>query len=154
MKMCHECGEWKPRETGFYRTASRCKPCHNVYTAARDAANPEDVKARMKRHNAKRYQREDYRERSLESARRSKLKNRYGLTPDEYDEMFEAQSGRCAICGSPPEGKRLSVDHDHQTDEVRGLLCQPCNLVLGSVEALLLRCPEAFERVKEYLCRS
>ena len=70
--------------------------------------------------------------------RRWKLAQRYGLTPEEYDDLLAAQDGGCAICGRTPEeaGKNLSVDHDHETDVVRGLLCQPCNLALGQIEYL------------------
>lgn len=48
--------------------------------------------------------------------------------------MLEAQDGGCAICGRPPKNQRLSVDHDHKTGLVRGLLCWTCNhRVLGNV---------------------
>ena len=69
---------------------------------------------------------------------------KYGLTPEEYEKMLEAQGGVCAICGHPPKGQRLSVDHDHSCCSHsqykkplcgncnRGLLCQPCNTALGS----------------------
>jgi hypothetical protein len=53
----------------------------------------------------------------------------YGLTPDEYRRMAEAQDNRCAICGSTP--RLLYVDHNHNTGKVRGLLCVSCNSALG-----------------------
>ncbi len=57
---------------------------------------------------------------------------KYGITHDEYDSMCKAQDYKCAICHSKdPQGKRLSVDHDHNTGAVRGLLCTDCNLALG-----------------------
>jgi hypothetical protein len=64
---------------------------------------------------------------------RANLKRMYGMTLDEYDQMLAAQSNGCAICGKSPEenGKRLAVDHNHNTGEVRGLLCQGCNTALG-----------------------
>lgn len=57
----------------------------------------------------------------------------YGMTPDDYNKMFEAQEGRCAICGvSQVELKRrLAIDHDHISGKIRGLLCERCNLMLG-----------------------
>lgn len=58
----------------------------------------------------------------------------YGLAPGEYDRMFEAQDGRCAICLKQPRSKRLSVDHNHETGKPRSLLCQPCNRGLRSFE--------------------
>jgi hypothetical protein len=73
----------------------------------------------------------------------------YGITSEEYWAIYQAQGGRCYICrrakgkdqDGQGRGKMLSVDHDHRTGEVRGLLCTPCNRdVLGhlrdSVEAL------------------
>ena len=67
----------------------------------------------------------------------------YGITAEEYQAIYEAQGGKCAICQrATGRNKKLSVDHDHKTGEVRGLLCTPCNRdVLGhlrdSVAALL-----------------
>lgn len=75
----------------------------------------------------------------------------YGLLPGEYDQLYEAQDGLCGICG-PKTGRRgvkrkLSVDHNHETDEVRGLLCMTCNDFLG----LIQDDPDIFERGKQYL---
>jgi hypothetical protein len=50
----------------------------------------------------------------------------YGLEPGEYDQLFQAQGGACAICGGKRR-QRLSVDHDHKSGLVRGLLCRMCN---------------------------
>lgn len=65
------------------------------------------------------------------------LKPRYGITIEEYDTMLAAQAGVCAICKqNPPNGRilKLAVDHDHATGEVRGLLCQRCNMALHFLE--------------------
>ncbi len=59
----------------------------------------------------------------------------YGITIEEYDKMFELQSGGCAICKQKcPSGKKLAVDHNHETNEFRGLLCVRCNTALGSIQ--------------------
>jgi hypothetical protein len=56
----------------------------------------------------------------------------YGLEPDDYHALLEAQGGGCAICGTPPNATRaLAVDHDHETGAVRGILCGRCNPGLG-----------------------
>ena len=57
----------------------------------------------------------------------------YGLTVEEYDAMYLFQDSGCAICQAPTgaNGKRLAVDHNHQTGVVRGLLCDDCNIGLG-----------------------
>ena len=71
------------------------------------------------------------------------------LTEDEYEAMLEAQGGVCAICKEKPKGSRLSVDHVHGTDQVRGLLCNLCNPALG----LFKDNPDRLKRAIEYLER-
>lgn len=64
------------------------------------------------------------------------LERNYGITLAEYNEMLDDQGGGCFICGrtAAEEGKRLGVDHDHDTGEVRGLLCQNCNTAIGFLQ--------------------
>jgi hypothetical protein len=65
-------------------------------------------------------------DRNLEKAKREEL----------YARLYKQQRGRCAICGraQKEEGKRLALDHDHQTGKIRGLLCRLCNTGLGSFQ--------------------
>jgi Recombination endonuclease VII len=57
---------------------------------------------------------------------------KYGLDSGSYTNLLLLQRGTCAICRQPPPAnKRLVVDHDHETGGVRGLLCGPCNTLLG-----------------------
>ena len=87
--------------------------------------------------NARQWAR-DHPQRMRDRKHREQL-NRYGITEEDWDEMLEAQGGVCAICGNEElkaHGRtgtqfRLSVDHDHQTGKVRGLLCIRCNRSLG-----------------------
>lgn len=63
---------------------------------------------------------------------RKKSLSAYGLTPESYDGLLESQNNLCAICFSEcKSGRRLSVDHDHITGKVRGLLCGNCNQGIG-----------------------
>lgn len=61
----------------------------------------------------------------------SRLKREYNLTLETYNKMLEKQRGVCYICGLPPNGRRLAVDHCHTTGAVRGLLCVNCNRGVG-----------------------
>ena len=64
----------------------------------------------------------------------NRAKKIYNCTQNEYEQMYEDQGGVCAICGRPETRKRLkrlSIDHDHSTGEVRALLCSDCNAGLG-----------------------
>jgi hypothetical protein len=56
---------------------------------------------------------------------------RYGLTEEAYLGLLLAQDNACAICRTPFEGFKVCVDHCHETGEVRGLLCDNCNVGLG-----------------------
>jgi hypothetical protein len=58
------------------------------------------------------------------------LKGNTGITLAQYNELLTEQGGGCAICGKPPVKIRLSVDHDHETLRIRGLLCHGCNTKL------------------------
>lgn len=74
----------------------------------------------------------------------------YGIGEGDYDRMYAAQGGKCAICQrGKGKSKRLSVDHDHKTGKVRGLLCAACN------RWLLGRCARddvaVLQRAIEYL---
>ena len=60
------------------------------------------------------------------------LKNKYGITLDDRDNLLKSQGNACTCCRSPdPKHKSgWRVDHDHQTGAVRGIVCQPCNHML------------------------
>jgi hypothetical protein len=83
---------------------------------------------------------------------RERLLAQYGLTPEQYATMLEEQGG-CAICKTPVEPARntdnLTVDHDHNTGNVRGLLCNKCNRGIG----LLCDSPEIVRSALDYLLK-
>jgi hypothetical protein len=65
------------------------------------------------------------------------LKQKYGIDNDMYYRMLASQDGVCAICGEVDAVERhLAVDHNHDTGEVRGLLCTRCNLGLGLLKEI------------------
>ena len=70
--------------------------------------------------------------RSALHQRRAQLK-RFGLTPDTHADLFKSQGCVCAACGSPDPGAKSGwhTDHNHDTNRLRGILCQPCNRALG-----------------------
>jgi recombination endonuclease VII len=82
-------------------------------------------------------------------SRKSHLMRNFGITAEQYTAMLQAQEGRCAICGSKFPGRFPSfhVDHDHKTGNIRGLLCNFCNLGLGSMRDN----PEILERAAAYV---
>ena len=122
MKTCTKCKATKPRDEfpasgrnsdGLY---SNCKDCHNAAVKITDAKNPARRQARWR-------------------------KWLYDLTQERYAELLEQQAGACAVCWVVPDGL-LHVDHNHETGEVRGLLCGKCNRALGLMQEneAIVRC--------------
>ena len=116
-RTCTKCGKTKRiREFTPHKSykqsglRAQCKKCINKSSRALEARKtPEQIAT----YNRKMY-----------------LKNRYGLTVEEYDAMLSASEGGCWICGYMPKpgGRRLAVDHDHKKPKhIRGILCHMCN---------------------------
>jgi hypothetical protein len=96
----------------------------------------------------------DYRKRpdAEGKAKERHLWNHYRLKPHEFNSLWEKQSGKCAICENQmlPKGRAplsVAVDHNHETGEVRGLLCKTCNAGIGQ----LWDDPDILMRAAEYL---
>lgn len=87
-----------------------------------------------------------------------RVQETYGLEAGEYAQLYEFQGALCALCRrATGASRRLSVDHDHATGNVRGLLCRPCNSLLGHARdrtGFFLRCilylrRPPYQRMKE-----
>ena len=78
------------------------------------------------------YQRE-WRSKNREKRRNIELKHRFGITLEDYNNMFIQQEGKCKICKKHQTELKttLHVDHDHTSGKVRGLLCKQCNFAIG-----------------------
>jgi len=110
--------------------------------------NSEKIRARTRKWRA------DNKERTRENDLRKHLCRKYNITLETYLEMFAKQGGVCAICLRPewektPAGKvrALCVDHDHETERKRGLLCTRCNRLIGQAD----EDPVVLQRMIEYL---
>jgi hypothetical protein len=111
------------------RRAQEWREMHPLYRREKydryRAAHREQMNARSRQYWA-----------SLSSAakrlryKKHNLAAKYGLTIQDYDRQLSLQGGICAICGHPPKVRSLSVDHDHVTGRIRGLLCWSCNRIL------------------------
>lgn len=108
-KTCRKCGV-SSEEAEFKKDRRFCKECWRI-----------EHRRRMRK----------YRESNAEDVKSKRLQRRYGITLEDYEEMIEEQDHSCAVCGRERE---LVVDHCHISDEVRGLLCKPCNTAIGSLE--------------------
>jgi hypothetical protein len=72
----------------------------------------------------------------MASSKRHMLRREFGLTPEQYQAMLVQQNYGCAICKETghTNGRAMSVDHDHATGKVRGLLCSSCNTGIGQLK--------------------
>jgi cell division protein FtsI/penicillin-binding protein 2 len=95
-----------------------CKQCRAEYAKLYRAANKEKIKNKQ---------------------RDIRYKESYGISLDDYNKILENQSNKCACCGttepskSPNKWTNFCVDHCHLTGEVRGLLCNSCNIGIGKL---------------------
>jgi len=126
-KFCTKCKTTQPIEN-FYKPKNRnriskCTDCSNKYKLEWSNRNRERKKLN---------ERKSYYLKTEDQRRGARYFKRYRLTLDEYNEILRKQKGVCAICyGLCTKQKHLSVDHCHETNEVRGLLCNACNNLLG-----------------------
>lgn len=128
MKQCIKCGALKePRE--FYKEkrvadglTARCKTCMKSDASMSYSDRKEEVAARNKENYCSR------------KAKDKALRNNYGITLRQWEDIFDSQGCKCAICGSTEPNHasgQFVVDHCHEFGQVRGILCGHCNIMLG-----------------------
>jgi hypothetical protein len=129
---CTDCGkdlQLDPAYTiwhGVSTIRGHCKTCHNKRQCKANLINPNGV-------------------------RDAQLRYRLGTTLERYNELLKEQGGVCAICKQVcTSGRDLAADHNHLTDEIRGLLCHRCNRGIG----LLREDPNIINSAYEYLSRT
>ena len=133
MKTCTKCGKKAPLE-GFNKEkkakdgrTSQCKTCCNERTRKHYRDNPDAGWSRD-------------------------IKKKYGITPQDYHDLLAEQGGVCANAGCTatnpgPNKNRWCVDHNHDTGEIRGLLCSNCNAAAG----ILQDHPDTLRGLADYL---
>jgi hypothetical protein len=119
-----------------YYAAGFCQRCYNHRYQATEAQRQKQAEYRQRtREYAKEYSKlysQKHRAALKLKARTLRLKSKYGLSDAEYQALYDKQGGCCAMCIKP--FALLAVDHDHETDAIRGLLCTACNVGLGIIE--------------------
>jgi len=136
----------KPCKNGHvatrYTKTSRCSECKknndtNSYTGYNTA--------QLKYRNS---------EKGKENRYRLWLKFKYGITPEQWNVMYTKQNGCCAICkkqsGKLKSNRKLAVDHCHDTNIIRGLLCQACNTAIGKLHHDITILQNAIDYLSEF----
>src|SRR5271157_139850 len=174
MKKCNKCGlllskenfrKNKLRKDGFF---CWCKKCTKIYNEERYKNNEEisrersrnyykKNKEKKKKHNIEYLEKNKekikeyakiYRGKNSKKLKDLQLKYYYNISLEEWNNIFNEQEKKCAICGKISKDFKcsFSVDHCHSTGKIRGLLCSSCNLNLGYYEKYK-------EKFEEYLTR-
>jgi hypothetical protein len=138
-KVCWKCEKEKSLEDDFYKNRSTasgyhhvCKECQKAYGKAR-ATNPAT------------------RTKVLRSLRDANCKRLYGISLDEKEKLFESQGKICKSCGSDDSQGQWCVDHNHETKEIRGIVCRPCNLILGFARDSTAHLEKAIQYLRSFL---
>jgi hypothetical protein len=127
MKKCSKCEEYKVlAEFGRCKSSKDgkhhlCSVCNKLLSKKWQQKNPE----KFKESKAK------YRKKFQEKQKSYNLKYRFGISIEEYKELVTKQENKCAICGVVQTNRKLAVDHCHDSEAIRGLLCTNCNIGLG-----------------------
>lgn len=157
---CSDCGEFKTTDQFQPSIVSRgcgvCRPCKQKAKKVYNENNREKTNAARTLHrknNLEKHKetRRVHYQKNPETYRRYNL-DRYGVSPEEYDAMLSDQGGGCACCGAKTNknGKRLFVDHCHESGIIRGILCMKCNSGIGSLGDSV----EGLRRALAYLARA
>ena len=121
-----------------------------AYTRQWRKDNPEKYQAQRARDRAKANAKDPH------WSRRNWLRSKYGITFEMFEQMSEAQGHVCAICKEPEiimqngKVKAFSVDHNHTTGQVRGLLCKNCNVSLGGFRDNITYLKSAIEYLENW----
>ena len=136
IKYCPACKKDKPIDEFYKRKRNKngyadyCKLCEHDYKKNRYATNSK------------------YRFKIINNG----LKCNHNITPEEYILIYNAQEGKCAICGKSQSilKSALCIDHDHITGKFRGLLCTKCNIAVGNFDDSIINLKSAISYIEKY----
>ena len=137
-KTCTKCGETKEHtEFGLHYNLRRsvCKICEVKDQSQRYYNFTPEQRIRRRHLRRKREQirraNQSPEERAMETIKNRKARRRKLYGPDfNEDRLYLDQEGKCAICRTPKSLDEMELDHDHETERLRGFLCKKCNLKL------------------------
>jgi hypothetical protein len=142
---CGECKKCKKRK--YYQdnrgdTVSRAtvwarenRDRHNKSVSSWKERNPDKVRSYWQKRNARLRGTKE----ASEIHRKYDLDRHYGVTPEWYETKLQEQGRECGICGceiNNAQNRRFHVDHSHETNSNRGLLCHRCNTALERLESV------------------
>jgi hypothetical protein len=159
MKQCTKCGEQKPLSEFYKRkdrpigVTSACKPCISL------SKDPDKRKLSWKKWREANPDKRKASKAAWDKANPGKRKlnsykarvKKYNLSIEQYENMLVQQNGCCAICNNVlDKAEKTHIDHDHVTNEVRGILCHGCNTSLGGFKDSIDVLKSAVNYLKKY----
>lgn len=141
MKKCTKCERHLP-SSRFGSKKHVCKDGSVTYSKrsrCRDCTNED---------NLKRYHSNDATKKAHNKASYNHRIKSYGMTIEEYEQMYKKQEGKCACCEVTPD-RQLNIDHCHKTGKIRALLCHNCNTAIGHAKESI----EVLNKLIKYLQR-
>lgn len=138
-KICKSCKKQKDikefrfirqNKNGTFLYKARCEDCYNYHYREKYRKKSSTERSQI------------YKKRieglSFEDKKSQRLKYRFGLTMEEYENMLLSQNNKCYLCDKDFKGKgayqNANIDHDHKTGKIRKLLCARCNQALGLLD--------------------
>jgi hypothetical protein len=166
-KRCTKCNEDLPATEKFFnrKKSSKdglycwCKKCKNKRQQEWSIENRDEIREYKKEYYLKnRYKKlqyeKEYAKNKPHKCRERRVKSLYGIDGKGLQDLMNEQKGCCAICGeslvTPQTTRNYSVDHDHATGKVRGLLCGNCNAAVGLVNEDISICKSLIEYLRKY----
>lgn len=157
---CSECKTFKPvseyQPSVIKVGCGLCRSCKYIKKEAHRKANRDQSNAskrRARNANLEKYQEtaRKWQRDNPEKLREYSYKKNYGIGVQEYEALLTSQDGKCACCGREANtcGRKLFVDHCHDTGRVRGIICNRCNYGIGALGDNI----DGVQRAIEYLKR-
>jgi hypothetical protein len=130
---------------------------HAMYQRGWNKRNPEKAREHKRRYRT-RHPEKVWQFANAEGRKQARakwrLRNRYGLSLEDYASLLLAQDNRCVICDSSFSTETPYVDHNHITGKVRGILCATCNMGLGSYKDSVILLEKAISYLRRFSSES
>ena len=120
--------KWRSKNSEYYK-----QYCKSRYDANAETMRDKSKSYRLKNPQKVKDSQHKWYLKNEEKVWEYNINKHYGISKNDYIKLLELQGNRCIICEQKCED-RLSIDHDHDTYKIRGLVCNRCNLLIGYIE--------------------
>jgi len=158
LRKCSRCGKEQPETEKYFRKCRNkknelkwfsriCRECNTQYSVEYGKKHQTHKKESVREYH------KEYDKIHFDRHKDGYLKKMYGITLDQFKDLLMLQENKCAICGelNGQKGKKhFAVDHDHENDKIRGILCNKCNRGLGYFNDNIELLTKSINYLKQY----